>query len=260
MNYTLITGATGYLGRAFAIQCLARGENLYLTGRSAERLSALRTELVGQCPNAKIEIFPCDLSVQASRAALFADASRFKFSRLINVAGADIQKPFCEYDEAKLTFQVRSNFEGALSMCLFCLNQMAESLHIINISSICGEYVMPYFAVYSAAKGALTAFSLALSKELKNSAVKVTAVLPGAIHTRPDIEEYIKAQGAWGAIAAKSPEYVAAKSLAASDRGRAKLIVGGANKFLYYASKAVPRAILIRLNAKMRKHTRKDAF
>lgn len=260
MDYTLITGATGYLGKAFAVQCLDRGENLYLTGRSADKLSDLAAQLKSRRPSATIATFACDLADEQSRAALFDDAKDLKFSRLINVAGADIQKAFALYDQNKLTFQIRANFEGALSMCLFCLNHRAERLKIINISSICGEYAMPYFAVYAASKGALTSFSVALAEECRKSGVTVTAVLPGAIHTRPDVEEYIKAQGAWGKIAAKSPEYVATKSLSASDKGKKKLIVGGANKLIYYISKIIPGCLLIRLNANSRKHTYKDAF
>ncbi len=260
MSYTLITGATGYLGKAFAVECLRRGDSLYLTGRSIDKLSALKAELLALRPEADIIIFVCDLADEGSRAALYADAEGLIFSRLINVAGADIQKAFSLYDENKLTFQIRANFEGAVSMCLFCIKHRAEKLKIINISSICGEYAMPYFAIYSAAKGALTSFSLALSEEYRKSGVTVTAVLPGAIHTRPDVEEYIKTQGIWGVIAAKTPQYVAIKALSASDDGRKKVVVGGANKLLYFASKLAPRAVKTRLIAKKWSTTQKDAF
>lgn len=260
MSYTLITGATGYLGKAFAVECLRRGESLYLTGRSIDKLSALKSELLALRHKADIKIFACDLADGECRSTLFKDAGNLTFSRLINVAGADIQKAFSLYDENKLTFQIRANFEGAVSMCLFCIKHMADELKIINISSICGEYVMPYFAIYSAAKGALTSFSLALSEEYRKSGVTVTAVLPGAIHTRPDVEEYIKTQGIWGVIAAKPPQYVAIKALSASDKGCKKVVVGGANKLLYYASELVPRSIKTKLIAKKWSTTQKDAF
>ncbi len=45
MTYTLITGACGGLGRAFVRVLAERGENLFLTGRSGERLSALANEI-----------------------------------------------------------------------------------------------------------------------------------------------------------------------------------------------------------------------
>ena len=41
MNYTLITGACGGLGGAFVRVLAERGEPLFLTGRSEERLKSL---------------------------------------------------------------------------------------------------------------------------------------------------------------------------------------------------------------------------
>ena len=256
----MITGATGVLGGEFARLCLLRGENVYLTARSPQKLSALRGELAEDFPSADIRVFACDLCDEAARGRLYADASGLSFRRLINVAGADIQKAFALYDEQKLVFQLRSTLEGALSMCLFCMQHPAEKLQIINISSLCGEYVMPYFAVYAAAKGALTSFSRALAEECRGSHISVTAVLPGAVYTRPDVVEYIKRQGAWGRLAAKTPQYVAIKSLKASDRGRRRVIPGLANKLAYLLSRMLPRGLMIKLNASMRKNTSKDAF
>ena len=40
MSYALITGATGGLGKAFAIALAKRGDNLILTGRSEEKLQS----------------------------------------------------------------------------------------------------------------------------------------------------------------------------------------------------------------------------
>lgn len=260
MVYTLITGATGYLGKAFVELCLRRGENVYITGRSEDKLRKLRAQMLRAYPAADIVYFACDLADERSREAMFADAGRYKFSALINVAGADIQKPFCQYNQQKLTFQMRANFEGAVSMCAFCISHAAEHLKIINISSICGQYDMPYFAIYSAAKGALTSFSLALAEELKDSGVDVCVVLPGAIHTRPDVEEYIRTQGLWGKIAAKTPRFVALKALEASERGKRMVIIGAANRALYYLSKFVPARLMRKMIAIKWSRTQKDAF
>ena len=41
----------------------------------------------------------------------------YAVERLINVAGADIQKGFAEYSQEKIAFQARVNFEGAVSLC-----------------------------------------------------------------------------------------------------------------------------------------------
>lgn len=260
MTYTLITGATGVLGGEFARLLAAEGKNLFLTGRSDEKLKELRDRLTAEFPAVDLQICASDLSSDLSRKSLFDFAAGFEFSSLINVAGADIQKPFEEYDEQKLIFQTRACFEGAVSLTNFILKHRAEKLIIINISSVSGLQPMPYFALYSASKCALTNFSVALNAELKGKGVTVTAIIPGAIYTRPDVKEYIKTQGLWGRIAAKSPSYVARKSLKAARRGKAKYIVGFANKFLYNAGKIIPQSIKLKAIARRWSKTRKDAF
>lgn len=260
MPYTLITGATGYLGRAFALECLCRGEKLYLTGRSAEKLAELKNYLLSLRPSAEVKTFACDLTDGGERKKLYSDARNLTFSRLVNVAGADVQKVFALYDEDKLTFQARICFEAAVSVSNFCIKHRAERLKIINISSVSGIYPMPYFALYSSSKSALTNFSLALGEECRGTGITVTAVLPGSIYTRPDVVEYIKSLGLWGAISAKTPHYVATKAISASGKGRKKIIVGGANKFMNAAAKIVPMRIKMRFIAKKWSKSQKDAF
>lgn len=260
MNYSLITGATGYLGKAFAFELATHGENLILTGRSEEKLSQLSGELLEVNGNIDIKIFPCDLTDETERENFYKSIEGLAISRLVNVAGADIQKPLEEYDEKKLVFQSRICFESAVSTCNFAIKHRAESLKIINISSVSGIYPMPYFAIYSATKSALTQFSIALNEEMKGKNVTVTAVLPGAFYSRPDVNEYIKTQGAWGRLATKTPQFVAKKSLYYSEKGRVKVIVGFANKFMNFATKIIPLKLKLKFISKKWSQTRKDAF
>lgn len=258
--YALITGATGHIGRAFCERLAALNENLFLTGRSMEKLAALKAELSAKYPGIKIVYSACDLSSERSRAQFFDDAFGYTFSRLINVAGADIQKAFLKYDERKIIFQSRALFEGAVSLTRFCLSSRAPEFSVINISSVSGIYPMPYFAIYSALKGALTSFSLALAEELKAQGVRVCAVLPGSVYSRPDVVEYIKKQGLWGRIAAKSPEFIAKKSLRAAARGRRKYIPGLANKLMRAFTSFVPQRLKLKFIARRWSRTEKDAF
>lgn len=255
----MITGATGVLGKAFAMELYARGENLLLTGRSEDKLSHLKEELksVG-C--GEIAICACDLSDEKQRQALFETFGGHKISMLVNVAGADIQKPFGEYTQQKLTFQIRVNFEAAVSCTAFALSNRAEKLKIINISSVSGVCPMPNFAIYSAAKGALTSFSKAINEEYRGKGVTVTAVLPGSIYTREDVKEYINSLGAWARFAAKEPQFVVRKSLKAAERGKTCVVIGGANKLVLALSSISPEKIKLRFIARKWSATRKDAF
>ena len=258
-RYSFVTGATGYIGGAFCRQLAARGENLFITGRREEKLAELSRELSGRY-GIEVRYRACDLSDERSRGELFKRACGYTFGRLVNVAGADIQKGFLKYDESKIIFQCRALFEGAVSVTRFCLENAADKFSIINISSVSGLYPMPYFAIYSALKGALTSFSVALSRELKGTGATVTAVLPGAVYTRPDVVEYIKAQGLWGRLAAKSPDYVAERGLKAAERGKVKYIPGFANKLMRAFTLLIPMRLKLAFIAKKWSKTQKDAF
>lgn len=259
MTYTMITGATGVLGREFARQCYARGDNLLLTGRSAEKLETLK-ERLSVSGGGDIRVFAADLADEAQRENMYAAFGGLEISCLINVAGADIQKPFSEYTQQKLTFQTRVNFEAALSCTAFALSQRADRLRILNISSVCGECPMPNFAVYSAAKGALTSFSKAIAAEYRGSGVTVTVVLPGSVYTRDDVKEYISSLGAWAKFAAKQPDFVVRKSLKATERGKSCAVIGWANRLVLALSGMLPEGLRLRVIARKWAHTRKDAF
>ncbi len=261
-KYALVTGATGGLGRAFAQELAQEGYFLLLTGRKEEKLLALRAELALQFPQTQVKIYPADLADEGSRKKLFAaiEGEGLRLSLLANVAGADVQKGVEEYTQEKIAFQCRVNFEGAVSCCRFALANRAEKLQIINISSVSGIYPMPYFAIYSATKGALTSFSLALRGETKGKGVSVTAVLPGAMPTREDIKAQIAGQGLWGKLAAKSPAAVAKASLKAVRRNKGKVVVGFWNKVMRISTACLPAAWRTRFIARRWSKISKDAF
>ncbi len=257
----LVTGATGGLGRAFVDALVKRGYDLIITGRSEEKLARLQAELLEK-NEVRVHAFAADLSKEEERRA-FMDNVRtqgWKIGLLVNAAGADVQKAFTEYTQEKLVFQTRVNFEAAIDLCRFAIEQKAERLEIINISSVSGIYPMPYFAIYSATKGALTSFSAALREEMKGKNVCVTAILPGAMPTRVDIKAQIKGQGLWGRLAAKSPEWVAEYSLKAAHKNKRKAIPGFWNKVMRISTAWLPTRWRLKFIARRWSKISKDAF
>lgn len=261
-KYALITGATGGLGKAFVDALALRGYRLLLTGRSEEKLRAMQQELATQYPDITVSVYAADLANEQDRSALMSKIAETgaKLSLLVNAAGADIQKGLTEYSQEKIAFQCRVNFEAAVSLCKFAVDNRAERLEIINISSVSGIYPMPYFAIYSAAKGALTSFSQSLRAELKKQDVAVTAILPGAMPTREDIKEQIRGQGLWGKLAAKSPKAVAEASLKAVRKNKGKVIVGFWNKAMRATTWWLPTSWRLAFIAKRWSKISKDAF
>lgn len=262
MAYTFISGATGGIGKAFAVKCAKNNYDMFLTGRSYEKLSALKQELLEINPNIKVEVCACSLTNELERKVMFTfmDKGEFKFERIINVAGVDIQKPFSEYTEDKVIMQIRVNVESTILLTHALIKRGAPVKEILTISSMSGATPMPYFALYSATKAMLTNFFTSLRIELKKQKVKVTTVLPGGVYTRPDIVNDIKGQGLWGKLSAKKPEFVVNKSFKALSKNKAVYIPGFFNKLLNFILKITPKCISLRFIAGRWKKLRKDAF
>ena len=165
-----------------------------------------------------------------------------------------------EYTKEKLLFQLRVNVEATVSLTHSLLKHRAKNTEVLTIASMSGVSPMPYFAVYSATKALLINLFTSLHYELKKEGVKVTVVLPGGIPTRPDIVEQIKEQGLWGKLSAKSPEFVAEKSLRAVRKNKIKYIPGFFNKFLNFIMAIAPKKIVLKFIARRWKSQTKDAF
>ena len=262
MAYTVISGSTGGIGKAFAQSMAKSGNDLFLTGRSKEKLNALKTQLEQINSEIVIEIFPCQLLSESDRVEMFnyIDQKGITFNRLINVAGVDIQKGFSEYTTDKVIFQTRVNCESTVVITHEVLKRFTNGGEIITISSMSGVTPMPYFALYSATKSMLTNFFYSLRKELKERKIKVTTVLPGGVYTRPDICNDIKGQGLWGKLSAKTPEFVVKKSLKAVRKNKAKCIPGFFNKLLYFIMKITPLSLQTAFIKNRWKKQTKDAF
>ncbi len=263
MTYTLITGACGGLGGAFVQLLASRGTALFLTGRSEARLALLASSLKERYPALPVRWFACDLTNERERAALFsyAEGKNICISRLIYVAGVDIQKPFLEYTMQKVILQTRVNFEGAVSFAHAFLAQADRGgqAELLVVGSVSGWYPMPYFALYSATKRALEQFFSALHVECRGRA-KVTCVLPGAIPTRPDICENIRLQGVWGKLSALPAEEVARRSLKALAKNRRTVVIGFYNKLMRLLTGWMPLSWKLRFIAHRWSKMSKDAF
>ncbi len=261
MAWTFISGATGGIGRAFALALAKKGCPLFITGRTQGKLSALKAE-ISSISSVEVVSQVCDLSSERSRTKMLSviDEKGLTFDRIINVAGIDIQKPFVDYTEEKIYKQLRVNVEATVDLTYKLLNRRAEKVEIITISSMSGETPMPYFALYSATKAMLTNLFTSLHYELKKDGVKVTTVIPGGVYTRPDIIEQIKGQGLWGKLTAKTPEYIAEKSLSKVRKNKVRFVPGFWNKLLCFVMKIAPRKWVLSYVARRWKKQTKDAF
>ena len=261
MEYSLVLGASGGIGKEFCRQLLLKGENLIISGRSLNKLELLKNELAFSFKSADIKCQPLNLESEEERLNFFnvLESEGVKIKGLYYVSGIDTQKAFTKYDQNKITIQARVNFEGALSLTSFALKNRAEELKILIVSSACGFTPMPYFSEYSATKAGLIYFFKALKQELDKK-VKLTILCPGSVPTRVDIVEDIKKQGLQGKLSKKSPKFVVEKALKALEKNKTVCVPGFYNKLTTTLAKITPYKIQAKIIAKKFKTKEKDAF
>lgn len=240
-KYTLITGATGGLGGAFVNECVKRKHNLVLTGTKVAVLDAIKEKLNNENPEIKVIVKPCDLSNERDRKDFFdyLKENNIQINFLINNAGYIAEGEFLSHSDEEIIKIIRVNCEGTLDVTQKVIKARDEedSLHIITISSLAGDYPMPYMAIYAATKSMLTNFMMALSYELKDKNVFITTVCPSGIPTTEAMKEAIKSQGMGGKMTMCTPEKVAELSMKASSKHKQLLVPKAINRFIKGISK-----------------------
>jgi len=242
-DHAFITGATGGLGKAFAVECASRGWDLFLTDLQEDRLSLLAGSLE-KTYGIAVRSHACDLTDPSCRRALFETIrlAGLDFTFLINVAGLDHEGPFLERSRDELRSIIRLNVEATLEVTHALLEAADASvpLHIINVSSLAAFYPMPIKATYAASKRFLLDFSLALREEVRSRGVTVTVLCPAGLPTTAGTIRAIESQGLMGQLTTRDIGGVAAQTVEAALRGRPLVIPGALNRLLQLAGGLVP--------------------
>lgn len=185
--YALVTGASGGIGERFARALAARGRNLALVARSAEKLQALAEELAARHA-IKSEWVAADLSEPGAAGRLANQLLNrgIDVDLLVNNAGFGAQGEFWRIPLDRQSQMLRLNIHALVELCHFMLPAMIERRHgvIVNVSSTASFQPLPYTSVYAASKSFVTSFSTGLAEELRPYGVKVVTLCPGPTRTR----------------------------------------------------------------------------
>ncbi len=173
----LLTGATGGLGRAIAAALAERGAKLTLSGRKAEALEALASELPGEGHSA----VPSDLAEPGAAEKLAAEVGAVDI--LVANAGLPGTGRLPDYSSEQLTGTLRVNLEAPILLARALEPAMLEkgSGHMVFISSLSGKSATPLSSIYNATKFGLRGFALGLRADLDPQGVGVSLVSPGTI-------------------------------------------------------------------------------
>ncbi len=186
MKTVLITGASRGIGREIAIKFASEGYNIVLNYNNSESKAKTIAKYIENM-DVKCLLVKADVSVESEVIDMVNLALKQfgKIDVLVNNAGVALSKLFqlTTTDEVARVFGV--NTFGVINCSKAVVPSMVseKSGKIINISSIWGKVGASMETIYSASKGAVIAFTMALAKELAPSGISVNCVCPGVIDT-----------------------------------------------------------------------------
>ena len=178
-----ITGASAGIGATFARTLAARGYDLILIARRADRLQALADELA-RSHGAKSEIVTADLNAAADleRVAVRLGAVP-ELDLLVNNAGYGVKGVFASSPYAGQEGMHLLHVMATLRLTHAVLGRMVERRAgaVINVASVAGFLTSPGAVSYGASKSWINAFTEGLWMELRGtgSPVRVQALCPG---------------------------------------------------------------------------------
>ena len=171
----LVTGASSGIGAAVVERLRREGLEVHAVARSAGALDAL-AKRTGSIAHA-IDV--------TDRAALARLCGEVEFDILINNAGVDRPKKFLEAEDGDIDLLVDVNLRAVLHLCRLVVPGMAarDRGHVINITSIAGNYNFGGNSTYHATKAGVAMLSNQLRIDTFGKRVRVTEVCPGRVAT-----------------------------------------------------------------------------
>jgi len=212
----LLTGATGGIGQAVARALAARGARLVLTGRRADVLEPLATELSGRA-------VACDLARPEEVERLLSDVGNADV--LVANAGLPASGGLSTFSAEEIDRALAVNLRAPMVLA----KALSEGMvvrghgHLVFVSSLSGKTASAGGSVYAATKFGLRGFALGLRDDLRDSGVGVSTVFPGFISDAGmfhDAEVKLPRY-----VATRTPEDVAGAVVRAIERNRSEVDV-----------------------------------
>jgi uncharacterized protein len=250
----LVTGASAGLGAAFARAYAARGFDLALVARRADRLEALAVELRAR-HGVNAFVIVADLSDwEAHRPVMEAVAAQGRVvDVLVNNAGFGIPQSFTAVPWERQRAFLMTLAVNACGLAYDVIPGMAERGwgRIVNVASLAA--FSPGVAgnsLYPGVKSLMVKFSQSLDAEYRAAGVKVTAICPGFTRTefarQAGIHEIMERESR---VFWQTAEAVVKTAITANERGLVVVVPGWHNKVAVALLRGLPEPLVRRIIA-----------
>ena len=182
----LITGASGGIGRAVAIEFAKHKYNIIGCAKTNAKGLA-ETKKTIEDTGVKCYTSICDITNENAVIDFISSSTKEigSVDILVNNAGISFIGLMQDMSIDEWNNVINTNLTSVFLMSKHIIPYMLKEQkgHIINISSVWGNIGASMEVAYSASKGGLNSFTKALAKELAPSNILVNAISPGFINT-----------------------------------------------------------------------------
>lgn len=183
-GWAMVTGASGGIGRALAVEIARYNIPVILVARSKAKLIELSI-MLEECYGVATHVLVSDFSESNAAEQVFKSISEasLQVDILINNAGIGDTNDLVDMDCAKIQDIITVNSITVSKLCQLFGKKMKQRRRgrIVLISSITGVVSVPTASIYAASKAFQKSFAASIGLELEAYNVAVTCVMPGAV-------------------------------------------------------------------------------
>ena len=242
----IITGASGGIGRALALELARAGVDQVLVARRADRLAAVAEEVRRLGGRAEMVVGDVTEAVVRLQALDVARELLGGLDILINNAGVSAHGRFADADPERLRPIMETNFFAPAEFIRSALPLLKTGREpiVVNIGSVLGQRGCPHKSEYSASKFALRGFSEAIRAELSPLGIDLLVVTAGPTDTE-FFQHLLEEHGElpWGEGKPVSPARVARSTIRAMRLGKHEIVPSWRGWFLSIANRLFPRLV-----------------
>lgn len=249
----LITGASSGIGYEMAKQLAQEKYDLILVARRLENLELLKASLEERYD---ITVFAmrADLADPQQAITLYQTIQQkgLRVHMLVNNAGFGEYGLFTDIPLEKQLEMVQVNISSLMVLSHLFLSDMKKEGRgtVMNVASLLSFLPFPYYAVYSATKAFVLAFTETVSAELEGTGVEVKALCPGPVATEFNTQAMLNtnAYSSNKPIPAQDAAKIAVKHLL---HGKGTKLVGFNNWFISKLPNVTPGGIMMKIKKKL---------
>lgn len=223
----IVTGASRGIGVYIAEALARKGADLALAARTASDLEETVARMQGHGVRAIAVATDVTKRDDLERLVKTTESELGPPTLLVNNAGIDPIGEFVTLDPDVIERVIATNVLALQMLTRFVVPGMVERKrgHVVNIGSLSGKTVTPYYTVYGSSKHAVVGFSLSLREELRPHGVGVSVVCPTFVREVGGFATRNPKADAPSAIGTVAPKEVAAAVVRAIEKDLPEVVL-----------------------------------